>query len=341
MTKKGVCNVGLTIPRGALSRLYYLYHASALLLPSLSLDFTDFIMISLHSMLHDLLGDVTLEPFDDTVFYSIRVPCSLKDSIMQKAISPLSSHIKGSEHISIQYGEKSPLTFNKLVRSKFVSLLNAHGAISLLSYVFFIKATTSILRDELSSEEINEIVANGKFPVIPGFYYSLGNAMNFQLYEFLGELDPEGFAKYNEKINTEERWNSLTGDLSDALSNYHRNKEDARKKIDPSYVSPAEIRYTKEWISDTIYDLSFAVYSIPILAGLMAAAESPKYGSSRYRYYDVSRNIVDLIRLAFNVKVPLLSTENLKVTLQSTIKVFRDSWSNISYSIESNFNKAE
>ena len=339
MTKKGVCNVGLTIPREALSRLYYLYHASALLLPSLSLDFTDFIMISLHSMLHDLLGDVTLEPFDDTVFYSIRVPCSLKDSIMQKAISPLSSHIKGSEHISIQYGEKSPLTFNKLVRSKFVSLLNAHGAISLLSYVFFIKATTSILRDELSSEEINEIVAYGKFPVIPGFYYSLSGAVEILLYEFLGELDPEGFAKYKEKIN-EERWNSLTVDLSDALSSYHRNREDARKKIDPSYVSPAEKRYTQEWVSLTMYNLSFAVYSIPILAGL-AAAESTKYGSSRFRYYDVSGNIVDLIRLAFNVKDPLLSTESLKGTLQSTIEVFRDSWLNISCSIESNSNKAE
>ena len=334
MAKKEIYNVGLTVPFEVIARLRYLYHISALILPSQDIDFTDFTMIALHSVTHGLFSPVVELPFDDAVFYSIRVPIRLKESLMEKIEVPFPQYkyFKGFEKVSVRYGAKKPLTFNNIVRSKFVSLLTSEGTLSLLSYVLFIKSTLLILREELSQDEMDEIITFGNFPEIPGFYKSLDSAIELSFYISMAEIDPLKFAHIREKYATDKNWQESITELSKILSNYHNSREDAKKNKDPSYIPSAEKLYNENWTGGEIWGLSDIILSFPLLAGFMLGM--PETYAGRYRHYQLPKNIADLVKLSYTLKNPVQSIEGLKDNIWSTFSEVQHSWLSIVNSLE-------
>lgn len=77
---------------------------------------------------------------------------------MAKANNPYTTSGKAARSLSVRYGDKGPLSFNNVVKNKFISLLTARGVLSLLAYVSFTKLTFSLLVEELSPEETKAIL---------------------------------------------------------------------------------------------------------------------------------------------------------------------------------------
>lgn len=334
MANKEITNVGLTIPFEVVSKLRYLHHISALLLPSGDLDFTDFVMIALHSMLHGLFSPVVELPFDDAVFYSIRVPVRVKESVMEKVKSPISPYFKGSEEVSIRYGAKRPPTFNNIVKSKFTSLLTSEGTLTLLSYVLFIKSTLLILREELSLDEINGMIRFGNFPKIPGFYRALQRAIELTIYISLSEIDASKYGEYRKRYATDEEWQKFIVQLTHVLSSYHSSREEDKKKEDPTYVPSSEKLYNANWTGVEIGNISHTFLSLPALSGLVIGMRIPETGGGRYGQYQLPDNIADLISIAYNLNGQLTSTHNLTESIEFAFRIFQNSWSIIVSSIE-------
>ncbi|MHB1708831.1 MAG: hypothetical protein ACYCT2_05075 [Thermoplasmataceae archaeon] len=114
------------------------------------------------------------------------------------------------------------------------------------------------------------------------------------------------------------------------LNSYHDRREEEKKNLDTHYISPQEKKYNIHWVSYEVYRVARLSITHPWLAGIITGGIK----GERYAHYEVADSLADLIELSCNIKIPLISSDEVQKSVSSSSETYNDAIRKIAFSID-------
>ena len=296
-------NIGLTLPAKTLEHLKILHLSSSILISDIlefssgsfySLSFSNFIIAIIQSAKNNILDNVELTATDESVFYSIRIPKNIKDSIERVL-----------KERGFFYGENKFPGFNRIVRYKLMSCETRYGTFRFLFYLWFLKLVFDLVKDELENKTkaLDKMLLDGEIPNFTDLYEGIYD------YFLIRIMEREVFQENgSDKVSSSLSKEHFLKSVSRELNSIHEQFEEEKKKTDRNYIPSKSTEFREAWVEHILTSAYREIFLMPLLVGdgeVFGLGRSTFYGPivglSAYDY-EVEHNNGNLIRKGEHAK---------------------------------------